>query len=96
MLADRIDELKGHHDRRLAGALAIVAEQPGLTAYEIAGGMAWSIRCRSWEDFPLTQKFFAVGEALAHLDALEARGQVTHRMENGKNRYYIANHRGGT
>ena len=96
VLADRIDELKGHHDRRLAGALAIVAEQPGLTAYEIAGGMAWSIRCRSWEDFPLTQKFFAVGEALAHLDALEARGQVTHRMENGKNRYYIANHRGGT
>lgn len=43
--------------------------------------MAWSIRCRSWEDFPLTQKFFAVGEALAHLDYLETRGQLR-RMEH--------------
>ena len=50
--------------------------------------MAWSIRCRSWEDFPLTQKFFAVGEALAHLDYLEARGRVERREMAGKWTYH--------
>ena len=61
---------------------------PGRTAYEIAGSMAWSIRCRSWAEFPLTQKYFAVGEALAHLDYLMVRGQVQRREEHGKWRYY--------
>lgn len=87
-LTARVAELRAHHARRLEGALDIVRQRPGLTAYEIAGGMAWSIRCRNWEEFPLNQKYFAVGEALAHLDYLEARGKVTHRLENGKNRYY--------
>jgi hypothetical protein len=50
--------------------------------------MRWSIRARSWADFPLTQKFFAVGEALAHLDWLEVRGGVAPREEDGKIRYY--------
>ena len=50
--------------------------------------MRWRIRSRSWEDFPLTQKFFAVGEALAHLDYLAVRGRVERREEDGKNRYY--------
>lgn len=87
-LTARVEELKAHHARRIAGAAEIVARIPGLTAYEIAGQMRWSIRCRSWTDFPLTQKFFAVGEAMAHLDYLETRGRVLHRMEDGKERYY--------
>ena len=77
-----------HHARRIADALRTVAETPGLTAYEIAGRMAWSIRCRNWTEFPLTQKFFAVGEALAHLDYLEARGQIHCRETAGKRVYF--------
>ena len=50
--------------------------------------MRWKIRSRSWEDFPLGQKFFAVGEALAHLDYLAARGRILSREEEGKNRWY--------
>lgn len=80
-LACRVEELKAHHARRLEEALRVVRQTPGLTAWQIAGRMAWSIRCRSWEDFHLTQKFFAVGEALAHLDHLEARGHLR-RMEH--------------
>lgn len=57
----------------------IVRREPGLSAYAIAGRMRWSIRCRDWGDFPVTQKFFAVGEALAHLDYLEVRGLVERR-----------------
>ena len=39
-------------------------------------------------EFPLTQKFFAVGEALAHLDYLEARGQIHCRETAGKRVYF--------
>ena len=82
-LRQRVEELKAHHARRVEEALAIVRRDPGLTAWQIAGHMAWSIRCRSWADFPLTQKFFAVGEALAHLDYLEVRGLVRRREHPG-------------
>ena len=88
VLADRVDELIAHHLRRIENAWQTVWEEPGLTGYDIAGRMRWKIRCRSWEDFPLEQKFFAVGEALAHLDYLEVRGRVYHREEGGKRRYY--------
>ncbi|MCI2055773.1 MAG: MBL fold metallo-hydrolase [Oscillibacter sp.] len=74
VLSARVDELTAHHERRLDNTLAVLRQQPGLTAYQIAGAMRWQIRCKSWEDFPLTQKFFAVGEALAHLDHLQALG----------------------
>ena len=82
-LRGRVEELKAHHVRRLEEALRVVRQNPGLTAWQIAGHMAWSIRCRSWEDFPLTQKFFAVGETLAHLDYLEVRGLVRRREHQG-------------
>ena len=89
VLADRVDELMAHHLRRIKNAWQTVKEEPGLTGYEIAGRMRWKIRSRSWEDFPLQQKFFAVGEALAHLDYLEVRGRVERRLENEKYRYYV-------
>ena len=46
--------------------------------------MAWSIRCRNWGEFPVTQKFFAVGEALAHLDHLEQQGLLRREAQNGQ------------
>ena len=89
VLKERADELIAHHLRRIENAWQTVKEEPGLTGYEIAGRMRWKIRSRSWEDFPLQQKFFAVGEALAHLDYLEVRGRVERRLENEKYRYYV-------
>ena len=80
-------ELRAHHARRLADTLEAVRRRPGQTAYEVAGAMRWDIRCRSWEDFPLTQKWFAVGEALSHLDYLVCRGQIIRREEDGLRRY---------
>nr|WP_326126987.1 MBL fold metallo-hydrolase [uncultured Oscillibacter sp.] len=88
VLRDRADELTAHHLRRIEDAWETVRQEPGLTGYEIAGRMHWRIRSRGWEDFPLEQKFFAVGEALAHLDYLEVRGWVRRREERGKYRYY--------
>ena len=83
-LSHRVEELKGHHRRRLESALDIVKAAPGLTAYDIAGRMAWSIRCRNWAEFPVTQKFFAVGEALAHLDHLEGQGLLRREQRAGQ------------
>ena len=88
-LAPRVDELKAHHARRIENAWQAVRSAPGATAYEIAGRMAWSIRSRSWSDFPLTQKFFAVGETLAHLDYLTLRGRVRQWEEGSTVRYAV-------
>ena len=89
-LRARAEELRLHHLRRLENALDIVRRRPGLTAYDIAGEMRWSIRCRDWGDFPVTQKFFAVGEALSHLDYLEVRGLVERRSEREHDVYFAA------
>ena len=70
----RIDALLAHHDRRIQETLQIVRQNPGLSAYEITPKLHWSIRARSWESFPTTQKFFATGECLAHLDYMRLRG----------------------
>ena len=83
VLSRRVDELKAHHDRRLANTLQVVGETPGLNAYEIAARMTWKIRSRNWDEFPPPQKYFAVGETLAHLDYLALRGKVEATLQNG-------------
>lgn len=72
----RIAELLEHHEARLAECEKIVAENPGINVYETASKMKWSIRCSSWEDFPRTQKWFAVGECHSHLRHLEKQGRI--------------------
>ncbi len=86
----RVDELLAHHQVRVAEAERIVAENPGLTPYEITSRMTWSIRAKNWDDFPDAQKFFAVGECLSHLDYLRLRGRVRSEEQNGLTRYYPA------
>lgn len=73
----RIADLLDHHEQRLAECLDIVKRKPCQSVYDITGQMSWRIRCNSWEDFPLGQKWFAVGEAASHLRHLETRGLVT-------------------
>ena len=86
-LAARVDQLREHHRRRLEEAMQAVREHPGAGAYELAGHMTWKIRARSWEDFPVAQKWFAVGECMSHLDRLIAQGRAVCRTEDGRNRY---------
>jgi len=85
-LQARVDALLEHHDRRLNEALDILRANPGLPAYDLAGKMTWSIRAKGWDDFPSSQKFFAVGECISHLDYLRVRGLVRRETdENGIN-----------
>lgn len=75
-LQGRIDTLLRHHQTRLEEVVHLVAGAPGITGYETARKMTWSIRAKGWEDFPVGQKWFAVGEALTHLDFLVHVGAV--------------------
>ncbi len=74
-LKSRIDELKLHHRERADEVLDVLGKTK-MNAYEIAGGMTWDIDCEKWEDFPIAQKWFATGEAIAHLRYLEGEGRI--------------------
>ncbi len=78
----RAEELIAHHHRRAAEVAGLLAAGP-LTAYEVAGGMRWDMTYRNWADFPPPQKWFAVGEAIAHLCYLEGQGAIA-RSESGE------------
>ncbi len=89
-IQDRILSLTAHHRKRLDEICDIVLKNPGLTAYKIAGMMHWDIRCDSWADFPPTQKWFAVGEALAHIDYLLEDGRIISQTKDGLRFYHLS------
>ena len=78
----RIDELKRHHRHRLDEVLAVLAAGTG-TAYQVASQMTWDIVAKSWQDFPVVQKWFAVSEATSHLRYLEHRAQLGSAEQDG-------------
>jgi glyoxylase-like metal-dependent hydrolase (beta-lactamase superfamily II) len=85
----RIDELLAHHKFRLEETVKILTEDPGVNAYTVASRLTWSIRAKSWQDFPLAQKWFAFGEALAHLDYLAEAGVISRGMDDGITSYRV-------
>jgi glyoxylase-like metal-dependent hydrolase (beta-lactamase superfamily II) len=76
----RIAELKEQHERRLREVLSILGGDP-RTAFEVASRMTWDLDCDSWEEFPRAQKWFATGEAIAHLRYLEKQGSILRKDE---------------
>jgi glyoxylase-like metal-dependent hydrolase (beta-lactamase superfamily II) len=71
----RISELKDHHQARLAEAMAALEDGP-QTAYQVAPHVSWDISFESWDLFPPMQKWFAMGETIAHLKYLKAAGKA--------------------
>jgi len=84
---DRCDGLIAHHRRRCGEVLEILSRGESMTAWDIAARMTWRIRARNWAEFPTPQKWFAVGEAMAHLDHLIAGGQVERQFDGTFYRY---------
>ncbi len=84
----RIDEILNHHEFRVQECFDVISNFPGLTAYEIAGNMTWDIKAKNWMEFPIIQKWFAIGEALAHIDYLLQRSQIKSVQTHGLKRYY--------
>jgi len=87
----RIRELKEHYYLRLDEIMDILSSGEKLSPYEIAGRMQWSITIKNWEDFPLTQRFFASGECMSHLVYLEKQELVNRLYKDGKIYYVISN-----
>ncbi len=79
---DRIRQLKDHYRNRLNEILSELGNKK-LTAFELASKIRWDIHYKSWEEFPLFQKYLALGETIAHLSILEKNGMVSKNMVNG-------------
>ena len=86
----RCQQLIAHHGTRCQEVLTILSSGEPMTAWDVAAHMTWRIRARNWEEFPTPQKWFAVGEAMAHLDHLISLGQVVRWKDGDLFRYSLA------
>jgi len=91
---ERIQELKDHHQKRLDEIIAIL-RKGRKNAFRVASQMTWDITYDSWDLFPVSQKWFATGEAVSHLKYLEEKGVVRKEMRQNK-RIYCLNNKDGT
>ncbi len=73
-LADRVSQLKSHHERRLAELLAVIRLNPGMTPWDMAAELTWS---RPWDQFNGYIRVTAVGETMSHVVHLVHQGLVT-------------------
>jgi len=67
--------LKVHHQKRLDEIIAIL-RKGRKNAFQVASQMTWDVNYDSWELFPVSQKWFATGEAISHLKYLEEKGVI--------------------
>ncbi len=88
-LHKRVEELFEHHKTRLDEALAAVAEGD-KTAYQVAPHIRWDLSYKTWEQFPIAQKYFAVGETIAHLEYLVGENKLKTEKSGGTIRYVLA------
>ena len=72
---ERIEELKHHHATRVNEVLSIL-ENGSQYTYQIASQMTWDMSYEYWEQFPPSQKWFAFGEAAAHIKYLAEKTKV--------------------
>jgi glyoxylase-like metal-dependent hydrolase (beta-lactamase superfamily II) len=84
----RIDELKKHHQKRLNEVLSALKDGE-KTAWDVAPHISWDIEFKIWDELPVTQKWFAVGETIAHLIYLEEEGKVEKKEVDHKVLYSL-------
>jgi glyoxylase-like metal-dependent hydrolase (beta-lactamase superfamily II) len=89
---ERIRELKQHHQARLDEVISILGNGK-QNAFQVASQMTWDIGYKSWDMFPPGQKWFAFGEAMAHLKYLEEEGEVGWSMEKGGIVFFVTQDR---
>ena len=85
----RINELYYHHAKRLDEARQALIKSGRSTVRTVTKQLHWDIKSKNWDEFPKSQKWFAAGEAHAHLEHLKALGEVIMEEENGVLYYSI-------
>jgi glyoxylase-like metal-dependent hydrolase (beta-lactamase superfamily II) len=73
-LGDRTEQLRVHHEHRLAELLDAIRDHPASTPWELAAYLTWS---RPWDQYERRMRIFAVTETDSHLRLLASRGLVT-------------------
>lgn len=86
-LKERIKTLRCHHYQRLLETLDIISDKP-LSAYEISSKMRWDIEM-PWEDFPTIQKYFAIGETLAHIRYLQENNVIENVYDTNVEKFRV-------
>ena len=84
----RIESLKEHHSLRCMEALDVLKRRGPLSSWEAAAHMSWDIDAKNWEAFPPSQKWFATGEAGAHMVFLYHNGKVDMHLDDDGVRIY--------
>ena len=79
----RIKGLQEHHKTRLTEVVAALQDGE-KTAFQIAPYIKWDIGFKTWEEFPPAQKWFAVGETIAHIYYLEEQEILKRRIKEDK------------
>ncbi|MBN1103306.1 MAG: MBL fold metallo-hydrolase [Deltaproteobacteria bacterium] len=82
-LKGRVKALREHHGNRLDEVIRAL-ESGEKTAWEVAPRLTWDLDVRSWDRFPPAQKWFAMGETVAHINYLVACGKVDGREHQGR------------
>lgn len=83
---ERIAQIIEHHLVRLCETVDALEKQRNPHATAVAAHLKWSMRGKRWTEFPLSQRWFAVGETIAHLEYLIARGMAVRK--EGEQRSY--------
>ena len=86
---ERIQEIKDHHQNR-ADEILTILKKGSRNAFQVASEMTWDITWESWDQFPVSQKWFATGEAIAHLKYLREKGMVLRETLGGKLVYSLS------
>ena len=79
----RVAELVEHHRERANEVISILTGNR-KNAYQTASEMSWDIVASSWDHFPIMQRWFATGEAIAHLRYIEGKGMIRREQVDGQ------------
>lgn len=53
-------------------------------AFQVASQITWDIDAESWDSFPIFQKLFALGEAIAHLKYVKEERIISRQVGHDK------------
>jgi len=84
----RARELMAHHEERLRLVKSLL-DAP-RTLYYVARNLRWRTSAAFWDDMSPYERYFAVGEALAHLKHLKAVGEVEEVVAGGEVSFRLA------
>ncbi len=78
----RIREILSHHRERFNDIIRYLIRVKKASGYQIAKAIRWRVKYKDWSEYPGPEKFFALGEALAHLRFLEELRVVEQTYNN--------------